>query len=191
MKIAFLLFLIAGALEAQVASASLAGTVLDESSAVVAGAVVTTSQEGTGFSRTAITDARGDYLLEQLAPGVYTLTVEESGFRSYRAEQVILEVNQKARQEVRLVLGASRNCVRGGTGFPVQADSASIGYQMDKARIAELPLESRNVVALVTLGPGAIPRQLGGFVHDVVNDVQEARAARWRSIRRSTAAAPP
>jgi hypothetical protein len=69
MKLAFLLLLIAGALEAQVAPASIAGT-------VVAGAVVTASEDGTGFSRTAVTDARGDYLLEQLAPGTYHMTVE-------------------------------------------------------------------------------------------------------------------
>ena len=174
MKIAFLLLLIAGALEAQVASASLAGTVVDESSAVVAGAAVTAFQDGTGFSRSAVTDARGDYALEQLAPGTYTLTVEKSGFRSYRAEQVILEVNQRARQEVRLVVGASQERIAVVAQVSqVQADSASLGYQMDQARIAELPLESRNVVSLVTLGPGAIPRQMGGFVHDVVNDVQE------------------
>ena len=37
----------------------------------------------------------------------------------------------------------------------------------------ELPLDQRNVLSLVTLGPGAIPRQLGGFTHDVDNDVQQ------------------
>jgi outer membrane receptor protein involved in Fe transport len=174
MKLAFLLVLMAGALEAQVASASLAGTVVDESSAVVAGAVVTASEDGTGFSRTAITDPRGDYLLEQLAAGTYTLTVEKTGFRGYRAERVILEVNQKARQDVGLVVGASQELVTVVAQVSaVQSDSVSIGYQMDQARIAELPLESRNVVSLVTLGPGAIPRQMGGFVHDVANDVQE------------------
>src|SRR5262252_4064109 len=44
---------------------------------------------------------------------------------------------------------------------------------MDQTRIADLPLASRNVISLVTLGPGAIPRQLGGFVHDNNNDIQE------------------
>jgi hypothetical protein len=39
--------------------------------------------------------------------------------------------------------------------------------------VEELPLDTRNIVALVTLGPGAIPRQLGGFTHDVINDVQQ------------------
>ena len=48
-----------------------------------------------------------------------------------------------------------------------------MGYRLDNSKIAGLPLASRNVVSLVTLGPGAIPRQLGGFVHDVYNDIQE------------------
>ena len=56
---------------------------------------------------------------------------------------------------------------------PVQTEDAAVGYRMDTSRITALPLASRNVVSLVTLGPGAIPRQLGGFVHDVNNDVQE------------------
>jgi hypothetical protein len=174
MKLALILLLIAGALEAQVASASLAGTVVDESSAVVAGARVTATENGNGFSRAALTDARGDYAFEQLAPGTYTLSVEKSGFRSYRAEQVTLAVNQTARLEIRLAIGATQERVAVVAQVsPVQSENASIGYQMDQARIAELPLSSRNVVSLVTLGPGAIPRQMGGFVHDVVNDVQE------------------
>ncbi|HUI76296.1 MAG TPA: carboxypeptidase regulatory-like domain-containing protein [Bryobacteraceae bacterium] len=174
MKFAFLLLLTAGAVEAQVASASLAGTVMDESAAVVAGASVVATEDSTGFSRTTVTDARGDYALEELAPGTYTLTVQKPGFRSYRAEHLILEVNQKARQQVRLAVGASEEHVAVTAQVSaVQSDSASIGYEMDQARIEDLPLASRNVVSLVTLGPGAIPRQMGGFVHDVVNDVQE------------------
>src|SRR3954468_23260711 len=43
---------------------------------------------------------------------------------------------------------------------------------MDSPKIEQLPLASRNVISLVTLGPGAIPRQLGGFAHDVNNDIQ-------------------
>ena len=40
-----------------------------------------------------------------------------------------------------------------------------------------LPLDGRNVISLVTLGPGAIPRQLSGLVHDIINDIQPARGA--------------
>jgi hypothetical protein len=55
---------------------------------------------------------------------------------------------------------------------------------MDNRRITELPLDLRNAIALVTLAPGAILRQLSGFVHDVTNDAQE-------SSRGSVALNPP
>src|SRR5947207_1916431 len=50
---------------------------------------------------------------------------------------------------------------------------ATVTITRDDTRIAALPLATRTVISLVTLGPGAIPRQLGGFVHDVNNDQQE------------------
>ena len=40
-----------------------------------------------------------------------------------------------------------------------------------------LPLASRNIISMVTLGPGAIPRQLSGFTHDIINDKQANRGA--------------
>src|SRR6202035_793161 len=60
---------------------------------------------------------------------------------------------------------------------PIQTDDASSGYTLDSATITSLPLDCRNIASLVTLGPGAIPRQLSGFGHDIINDAQEARGA--------------
>ena len=59
----------------------------------------------------------------------------------------------------------------------VQTHDASVGYRLDTNTIGAFPLDGRNVVSLITLGPGAIPRQLGGFGHDIINDVQENRGA--------------
>jgi hypothetical protein len=167
------LFLVAAA-HAQVASAVLAGTVTDQSSAAVPGVTVTAAQKQTGFLRQAVTDAHGDYTFEGLAPGAYTIAAHKDGFHDFEAGGLALEVNQKARQDIQLTLGdAHQRITVDGSVSPVQTEDASLGYRMDNDRITDLPLESRNVVALVTLGPGAIPRQLGGFVHDVNNDVQE------------------
>src|SRR5215469_18423512 len=170
----FMLLLGCGALHAQVSSAILSGTVADPSSAVISGATITASQNGTGFTRKALTDSRGEYKIEGLAPGAYTVTAAKEGFRDFEITGVTLEVNQQARRDIQLTLGDShaRITVEGAVSS-VDSEDASHGYRMDNQRITDLPLESRNVVALVTLGPGAIPRQLGGFVHDVNNDVQE------------------
>ena len=159
---------------AQVASASILGTVVDESSAVAPGATVTAREENTGFTRSTVTNSEGSYAIEALLPGWYTVTAIKQGFRGTTAEHVQLTVSQKALLDLKLYIGEGRESVTAtGTVSPVQTNDASTGYLFDSHTVDELPLATRNIVALVTLGPGAIPRQLGGFTHDVVNDVQQ------------------
>ena len=171
---AFLILSVAGLARAQVASATLSGTVTDPSSALISGAAVTVTQPATGFSRTTVTDARGSYSFDQLAPGMYTISARKSGFREYEGESLNLELNQNGRHDILLQIGGEQERITVQAAVsPVNTENASVGYRMDSSRITDLPLASRNVISLVTLGPGAIPRQLGGFVHDVNNDVQE------------------
>ena len=147
---------------------------MDPSSAAINGAAVTASQAATGFSRESITDSHGNYSLEQLPPGLYTISAHKPGFREYEARNLTLELDQNARHDIRMTLGSEQERITvEGNVAAVETENASVGYRMDSSRIADLPLASRNVMSLVTLGPGAIPRQLGGFVHDVNNDVQE------------------
>ena len=174
MKTAFLLLLISAAAQAQVASATLAGTVTDESSAVVGSAAIVAAQPATGFSRATVTDPHGNYVFDQLPPGTYTITARKPGFLAYEATGVVLELNQKGRYDIRLTVGAERERITVTAAVsPVNTEDASAGYRLDNSKIAALPLASRNVVSLITLGPGAIPRQLSGFVHDINNDIQE------------------
>jgi hypothetical protein len=162
-------------MQAQVASATLSGSITDPSSGVVNGAVITIVQTGTGFSRSALSDARGNYVFDQLAPGNYKLTAEKSGFNRYERDRVVIELNQKSRYDIQLTLGAGHEDITvGATVSPLNTEDASLGYRLDNLKIASLPLDTRTVISLVTLGPGAIPRQLGGFVHDVNNDAQES-----------------
>jgi outer membrane receptor protein involved in Fe transport len=159
---------------AQVASASILGTVMDESSAAAPAVSVSAREESTGFTRTTVTNSEGAYAIEALLPGSYTVTAVKPGFRATTSEHIQLTVNQKALLDLKLYVGESRESITAtGTVSPVQTNEASIGYLFDSQTADELPLDTRNIVALVTLGPGAIPRQLGGFTHDIINDVQQ------------------
>ena len=174
MKPVWVLFAITAAASAQISSANLTGTVTDQSAAAVSGAVITASQAGTGFARSTVSDSRGNYSIEGLAPGAYTLSAQKPGFAVFEATGVSLAVNQSARFDIRLAVGAAHDIVTvSGSVSPVQTEDATVGYRMDQSLVTGLPLGSRNVIALATLGPGAIPRQLSGFTHDVNNDVQE------------------
>jgi hypothetical protein len=162
----------------QVSSGSLLGDVRDEKSAFVAGVSVQTRSNATGFVRTAITNAFGSYRIDDLQPGAYTVTVQRDGFQPATASPVIVEVNQKARLDFDLRVGSSHDTVTVNAHASVlQTDDASEGYLLGSKFINELPLLGRNIITLVTLGPGAIPRQLGGFTHDINNDLQGNRGA--------------
>ena len=159
---------------AQVASASIIGTVVDESSAIAPAVTVSAREESTGFSRSTITNSEGAYAIEALPPGSYTVTAMKPGFRATTTEHVYLTVSQKALLDLKLLIGEERTSVTTtSTISPVQTNESSVGYLFDAHTTEELPLDTRNIVALVTLGPGAIPRQLGGFTHDIINDVQQ------------------
>ena len=178
MKVVLLFVSVVVAAFGQVASSTLLGDVRDESSALVPGVKITASQVATGFSRAVTSAANGNYRIDELLPGRYTVTAEKDGFRNLSTGPLLLEVNQKAKLDIVLKLGSGRDSITVTASVSaLQTDDASAGYRLDNSAITDLPLVQRDVMSLVTLGPGAIPRHLGGFVHDVVNDVQANRGA--------------
>jgi hypothetical protein len=161
---------------AQVASSSLLGVITDPSAAAVPEVKVTALHEATGFSRTVVTGATGQYRIDDLIPGSYTVSAEKQGFRTETTSAVVLEVNQKGRVDLQLQLGvASDSLTVQASASRVASDDASMGYLLDSSTVLSLPLSTRDVASLVTLGASAVPRQLGGFTNDVVSDYQGAR----------------
>lgn len=176
LRLLALLVLTVAAASSQVASSSLLGAVYDQSSAAVADVKVTAQHNATGFSRSVVTGASGQYRIDDLIPGTYTVSAEKAGFRNVTANSILLEVNQKGRLDLKLEVGTARDTITvEASASAVETDGASIGYLLHSRSVLSLPLQTRDVASLVTLGPGAVPRQLGGFTNDVVSDYQGAR----------------
>lgn len=170
--------LMAGAALAQVSSGTLSGEVRDQSGGMLGSVTITARHAATGFVRATATSSVGRYLLPDLAPGEYTLTAARSGFSSLAVTHVILEVDQRGTIDFELKPGPDHDSITVTASVsPLQTEDASAGFHLNTSIITELPLVGRNVISLVTLGPGAVPRQLNGFGHDIVNDVQPARGA--------------
>src|SRR5262245_48484943 len=72
-----------GALNAQVTTATVYGVVRDTTGAVLPGAAVTATNQGTNLSRDALTDERGEFVMPVLPAGRYTLRIELPGFKAY------------------------------------------------------------------------------------------------------------
>ncbi len=131
------------------------GTVTDPSRAVVPGAVVLARNEATGNGQTAKVDASGDFLFSNLPIGAYTIGVTHPGFRSYRRQGVILEVDQTVHLEIQLQLGAAADTVTVDASAPqVDTRSGTISEVVTQKQISELPLNGRNVQQLVALQAG-------------------------------------
>jgi hypothetical protein len=163
---------------AQVSSGSLLGDVRDQKAGSVAGTVIQARNNQTGYSRSAVTNAFGSYRIDDLLPGAYTVAAQHDGFQSVTVSPFFVEVDQKARLDIDLRVGSAHETVTvTARTSPLQTDEASEGYQLGSDFVESLPLLGRNIITLVTLGPGAVPRQLGGFTHDIMNDLQGNRGA--------------
>src|SRR5215831_9206291 len=117
---------------AQVASATLSGTVMDPQSRPVPKVRVTVTQDATGFSRSTTTDERGLYVFEPIAPGEYTITARFEGFNPYELAGVAIQLNQRARHDIALTLGVGHQVIETSALSPVNTDDATVGYRLDQ-----------------------------------------------------------
>lgn len=175
-KLFVALLMFASLAGAQVPSSVLSGRVADPSGRPVPSASVSLHSLGTDLARTQETGTDGLFRFGGLPPGNYRLAVEHRGFASYLVGRIQLRVRETVELEVRLTLAARAERIS-VTEVPVLVEAAVSpeGWTAAQEQIDGLPLEQRNFAGLATLGPGVVPRHLGGFVHDVVSDVQPAR----------------
>src|SRR5579864_3373203 len=138
-------------------TAGLNGSITDASGAVIPDAKVVVTNAGTGIQREASSDAAGLYDVRLLQPGTYNITVQKEGFRQFSHEDVRLEVNQVARIDFVMQLGAVTETVdvRGAASL-LESSNSSVGQVIETKAVSDLPLNGRNFAQLATLSPGAI-----------------------------------
>jgi hypothetical protein len=157
-QVRYLLFLFASALVVfGQATSRLTGDVRDTTGASVPAVEVTVLNVETGNERKVTTDEAGGYSVPSLAPGTYTITATKQGFRQAKRDGVRLEVNQTARLDFALDVGAVSETVEVvGTVPLIDSDTSSIGQVIETKAIEDLPLNGRNFVQLAILGPGVV-----------------------------------
>jgi hypothetical protein len=140
------------------ATASVNGTVRDPSGGVVPGAMVTLTNILTGVKWTTTTNGVGDYVILQVPPGQYTLSVSKEGFRTVREEEFSLDVNQAATFNVTLLVGSAMQSVTvKAAAVRINSTSAALGTTISDQEINSLPVNGRNFTMFLTLSPGVSP----------------------------------
>jgi hypothetical protein len=142
-------------------NSAIQGVVTDASQAVVPDATVRVVNVTTGVVRQASTASDGLYRVLSLAPGEYRVTVEKVGFQTAEETSVSLAINQTARVDFALKLGAvSEKVTVAATAPVVETEQGRVSGEIDSRQLREMPLNTRNLLNLLALEPGMTGRGL-------------------------------
>jgi len=146
----------------QVTTATVLGSVQDKSGAAVRGATVTARNLQTGLTRSALSGDSGDYTINLLPVGDYSIQVEFTGFKTDERTPVTLEINSRARVDFILQLGDRSEKVEVTGAQPVlDTDTSETGQVIENERVTQLLLNGRQFVQLTLLTPGVVPEVKG------------------------------
>ncbi|MFN0124171.1 MAG: carboxypeptidase regulatory-like domain-containing protein, partial [Blastocatellia bacterium] len=149
---------------AQSDSTQISGFVKDQAGAVVTNAKVIVKSETKATERVSTTNSDGYFVITQLPPDFYTVSVEASGFKQHQETGRKLDPNLPARVDVTLQTGQVTETVSvTATLGGVQTESSAVGKLVDISQVEKLQLNGRNPLFLALLKPGVSGGALGGF----------------------------
>src|SRR5271165_1999576 len=154
----FLVFVLLAAvsLSAQTFRGTILGTVTDPSGAVVSGAKVVVKNTGTGLQRETETSADGSYSLPELPIGTYSVTVTQTGFQTFVATGITVDVAAQRRVDAAMKTGEISTKVEvSADQLPlVETTTNTLGGVLTQNDVKDLPINGRDYTKLIFLNPG-------------------------------------
>jgi hypothetical protein len=150
---------------AQTVTGAIRGAITDPSGANVVGASVTATNVATGVATTVKTNGAGEYALRFLQIGQYKLTVAAKGFASAEYGPFALEIDQTAKIDIPLTLGATSAAVEVSDDMQpiLNTESATLGETFTENTINSIPLNGRDFSELSVYTPGAVAPGFNAF----------------------------
>src|ERR1700751_1802450 len=160
-----LLLAVAPGAVAQEVTAAINGTITDPSGAPIAGATVTATDTARGTTYTAETNSDGAYYLTHVPIGTFEVKVEAKGFRTALHSPFERVLNQVARVDMQMTVGAMSQTVEVSGATPLlQTETTDIGTHIDHVVTENIPLITGNYNKLTLLTPGAVATNPGAFL---------------------------
>jgi hypothetical protein len=133
-------------------SGSISGTVTDSTGAVIPGATVTATSQGTGATRTVTSGSNGQYLIQGLIPGVYQVTVTSGNFQPFKSQGEVT-VGGKLTLDAQLSLSGTTTTVEvvGAGGTSVNTQTQELSQLVDTTQMTQLPSLNRDPYDFVSL----------------------------------------
>src|SRR5262247_132271 len=146
-------------------TATLQGSVTDQSGSVISGAKVTVRNQATGSERIVQTDSNGNYQVASLTPGVYRVEAKAPGFGSQTVNDLTLEVSRIVVQNFQLKIGDVTQRVEvTADSQTVETTTITVGQVINQKTVQEIPLNGRHFVDLGLLIPGSVTPPQNGFL---------------------------
>ena len=141
----------------QQTTASITGTVVDPGGAFINDATVTVTDVERGTIYTTKTADGGLFTFARLPIGTYNVKVEAAGFQSAMQSHLTLVLNQTARLDFKMEVGAVTNTVQVTSEAPaLQSETTQVSTLVDSRAVTNIPLATRNYVELTLLSPGSV-----------------------------------
>ena len=138
---------------AQETTATITGTITDQSGGVLPGVTVNARHLPTGRVFETISGAAGNYLVPALPIGAYEVTFTLSGFQPRTVRGVTLAVNDRVQINATLAAGGVSEVIE-VTGRVLPQTTTAVQNLIDSRRVQELPINNRNFAKLAELAPG-------------------------------------
>ena len=162
-----LLGLVAAPAAAQFDSAQMSGFVKDAQGQMVPGASVRIQNQATQLERNYATDGSGYYVATNLPPGLYTLTIEITGFKKFVETGIRLDAAAKLGRDVMLETGGLEETVTvTAESATLQTNTGQMSKTIESKQIQDLMLNGRNPINLALLKPGVRGSNFNNFQPD-------------------------
>lgn len=153
-----------GAWAQTLTTGAIAGSVADQSGAMVPNAGVTAKSLTTGEVRTTTTSTAGTYNFSQLLPGQYQVSVKASGFKSQNLGPVAVAISQTSTVNFKLEIGAATQTIEVTAGAEmIQVDNPNTTTTVTATAISNLPNPGMDLSYVAQVAPGAIMNSSGGY----------------------------
>jgi Carboxypeptidase regulatory-like domain len=141
--------------QAQVVSGSITGQVLDPSKAAIPGATITATNVESGARKTTSTGSSGYFTIPFVVPGTYTVSASARGFKTLNQKGIVVSVGQAASLNLTLEVGTTTQTVSVTAAAPLlNSVNAQQNISLNTMHVDQLPVNQRDVTALLTLGNG-------------------------------------
>jgi hypothetical protein len=160
-----MLFCLTPSLRAQ-DNATINGTVMDSTGAVVANAQLSLTNPATGVQRKEVSNSAGAYRFANVGIGTYTLDASAPGFQKFTKTGIVVNVAATLEEDISLKVGSQAQTISvEANALQTQTETSEVSTLISGQQVSQLATNGRNITSLAALGLGVsnnLP-QFGGI----------------------------